>query len=554
MQGVQEMVAVKVRVFRENGDTLTFGVYTGGMNHRMDGDTAPLLTLQVSRQINRPGVAAFALPGLSELQTGQPWSSLINLGDYVQIDATVQRAPGPQDNSKGYSHTWRTLFLGRVLDIEDADFQEGDGFVYSTMVTCDDFLGSLESPQFTYWLKLGDSFGDSGQLKEILNRLDKVNLTAKDIPAAGVSVAASFVLTAMIEGRLDIVRQIGKKEVPLKDTYGYRFEGDDLAVHLELKQLAPEAQTWKAALQSMVDGPHFYELFQDSLPRGAANKKLAPTDNGEVGRSNAGQFRSRAPSYTGAGDYGELLVVRPAPFPTFRDEVDSAGKATGKTFYSQAAWDALPIIEAAPFAHSNLKVSKSRKELFSAFAANILPSSFGNNTQTQDASQSMQMVADLHKMLHVTGYVPLDVGTIRSPNRTVGSKSPPLGPPQLTRILSYQLFSFNQLNDLYLNGSSEIPVDLRLQLGVRWREADQLFYIEGYKHVFTPEGANSSLTLSRGLPVEYYGLEPKRRPKMADKMNYVKKYLGRQRPEDRLAPKAGRPIMDAMNDDQKAQG
>lgn len=552
--GVQEMSAVKVRVFRKSGDTLTFGVYPGRADHPMDGESAPLLTVQVSRQIGRAGVAAFALPGLNELHTGRPWGELISLGDYVQVDATVQRAPGPQENDKGFSHSWRTIFFGRVLDMDDASFPENGGFVYTTMVTCDDFLGSLESPQFSYWRELGSSFGLNGDSRDKLNRLQKLNLGETDLSAASTSVAAEIILTAFIEGRMDIERKIGDKEVAVKDTYGYRFEGDDLATMQELKQLAPQAQTWKQALELTVDGPHFYELFQDSLPHGAESRTLAETNSGEIGRSKASQLRKRAPAYRGEGGYGEMIVVRPAPFPTYRDEIDAAGNPTGKTYYTEAAWNSLPLIEAAPFAHSNLRLNKSRKELYSVFSVNLARTSFGGANDNTQANSGMQIIGDIEKLLKVTGYVPLDVVTKRNAIRTLGSDAPEINLVQFPRTLGWQLFSFNHLNDIYQSGTSEVPLDLRMQLGARWRENDYLFYIEGYKHVFSLDSASSSLTLSRGLPVEYYGLEPKGRPKMADKMDYVKKYLGRQRPGEEHAPRAGRGIMDATSDDQAAEG
>lgn len=549
MQGYQETCAARVRVFKENERILTFGVGHG--HHEMDGDSAPLLTLQVSRQINRPGACAFALPGLSELHTGKPWSSLIELGDFVQVDATVQRSPGKQSDDAGYSHKWRTLFFGRVVDLEDIDIADGGGFGYSTTVTCDDFLGSLETPRFNYWLNLGEAFGDVGELRDKLSRLKGASISQHEVSTSSTAVAAHIMLTSMIEGRLDISRKIGKQKYDLKDTYGYRFESDDLQTIHDLKQLAPDGQTWKAALESVVDAPHFYELFQDSLPKGAADKPLAADKKESIGRSHSSQFRSRAPKYVGEGGYGEVLVMRPAPFPVYRDEVDSAGKATGKAFYSQAAWEALPLIKAAPFAHSNLRVEKSRRSLFSVYSVNVSVGKTFHSSENNTANAQMQIVGDLHKLLHTTGYVPLDVSTIRLPTHESGKVD---SMPQLVRTLSYQLFSYNQLNDIYMNGSSEVPLDLRVQLGTRWIENDMMFYIEGYRHTITPEGASTSLTLTRGLPVEYYGHKPTQRPIMGDKMDYVKKYLGRKRPEDKVAPRAARAIMNELNDDETVSG
>lgn len=544
MQGYSETVAVEVRVFQKSGGTLTFGVSQGGGGwHRMQGLTAPTLSVAVSRQIGRGGNGVFVLPGLSETQTGSHWVDLISLGDWVQIDATVQRAPGSQRDEDGLSHSWRTLFFGRVLEVEESEQPDGDGFAFVTTVTADDFLGGLEQPHFSYWRKLGATFGSNGDLREKLNRLDRFDLGEENVTAPTIAVGASIVLEAFIEGRIDIRRKLGKKDVDLKDTYGFRFESDGFQTGaMDLNSLAPEAQSWKGALEEIVDGPVFYEMFQDSLKVSDADTRAPDSD--EVGGSSRGQARSRRAKYKGRGDYAELLVIRPAPFPTYRDEIDGSGNPTGKSVYSDAAWNALPLIECAPFAHGNLKVKKSRTHLKTVFSVNIQILGTNGAGVTTEADSNAQIVADMEKLLVDVGYDPLDIATKRLPASKDGQS---LSNPQLSRALGWQLFSFNHLNDLYLDGSSSIPVDLRVQLGARWREADYLFYTEGYVHTFTPEAATTSLTLSRGLMVEAYGLKPTGRKTVEGTMNYVRKYLGRKRPGETLTPQAAQGIMNELN-------
>lgn len=535
--GYGEYASLRVKITRAVGEPLIFALPQTEPGVAFTGRTAPVLEARVSRMIGQPGSAAISIPARPDGETGAFWSEIISLQDTVEVEAFVQRFPGPQDNSAGLSHEWRNVFLGFVLNVDDDDLieQEG-GMVTVTTIVADDAMGILSQNHFTYWRSLGEVFKGSGideGIIEKLKSLEKSGFHQDDLVANSIAASADIIFQSFIYSRLLFRRKISGQSLLFDEMHGYHFESDDRGINVSLTQLAPESSTWLEAVTAAVDAEGgFYEFYLDNLPVKDAGATLA-TGTG-AGRTNKAQVRDRAAKAKLRGDTQETFVIRPSPFPTYNPD----------TGVNMEAWDSLPLQRALP-ATAPVKRRLNRALVYSVFSVDI-PTLGVNNSVADDANTNAQLVADVHKLAYVVGYKALDVQTKRLPIAATNvqpNDDAYGGRPELARELAWQMLAFYQLNDLFVTGEVRGPLDLRARMGVRFEARDYLYYVDGYTHEWSPErGHATTRRVSRGLPSEMYGVRPMGRVPNPDWQDYVKKYLGRQRPGEQHAPVQGAAI------------
>lgn len=549
MSGFSQHYAIEARVTSTDGSGFSFraGSSSTSFPPDPDGRTAPILQAQVSRRIGDVGRFAFAIPARTQGRLGLPWAWVLRSGDPVEFDVTVQRRGDPAPE-KGFSHPWRNVFFGFVDSVEEELVPLGDGgFQTVTMVTCVDQIGLMQSNHFTFWRRLGESFQGSGpeDFLEKLRRLEGAGFGAGDITATSIAKAAEILLTAFIYSRIVLSRRVrlGADRLEFRQMHGYRLESDDFATSVRLEMLAPDSSSWYDSLMALTDAPAFYELFMDSVTDAEA-KAGAPVEAYQPGRVDSKNVFRQEAGLKLTGGFSELLSLRPVPFPVYRE---------GAGGFDAAAWSALPKIYAVPeLGVVSRKLNRQRSHLYSVFSVDVFTSPEQGGGMGASADVYSQLVGDLHKLDSEIGYNPMDVATRRAPffaSTATPSPAGGLGAPdslsEMSRRMAWQLLSFHQLNDLFMNGEIEVPLDLRARLGSRYVTEDMMFYVDGYTHSFpVNQGAPSTTySVTRGLPVEMYGDRPRYRTANADWQDYVKLYLGRQRPGESMGPAWGRDIL-----------
>lgn len=504
--GILQKHGVRVTVYPRFGKPMVFGLTSESTNR------SQLLEVGVSRQIGQPNAATFVLPGRKS-PGGAFWADIIRKMDFVQIDACVMRNPDR------LSQRWRTIFAGYVQNTSRSSVMGAD-FSEATIITSQCAMGVLNLEAYNYWRDAAFTAGQQGDAPAFLNYngLGDFNIVNS------IARVTSFVFNQLIAQIYPLGRTVNGVEYDFSQTYGLRVSSDPHQVNAKDSILAPDATTWIQMIEAIVDAPVFYEIFSEMLPEPRWKPVIYPPRSTLTNPVDTGTPKLIFPSQAGA-KRAQILTVRPKPFPTYDPNFGG---------FDSRAWDGLPLFQEIPELGAFTVQSDSPLDyIFSLYATRAIPWSSGNaNDAAINADANNQVLFDFDKWKNMVGVKELTVASRRNPVATYGQDGKPTPGQGLSygafiARLNWELFSYNQFNDLFQNGNLAGPTDLDLELGSKFIAGDMLYYIEGYTHSFSAEQSTTQIAVSRGLPTAFY-------------QEGFRETLGRKRVDEELAPIQGK--------------
>lgn len=502
--GITQSHSVRITFYRLNQPELIFSLDQNDPRGDIRGVTW-------QRQIGAPGLAAIQLPGKKSPE-GQWWSDAIPKMTCVKIDAHIMRNPDR------LSQPWRTVFFGFV-DNESRGFEMGNGYSEDTIISATDAMGIVATEAFNYWKNSSDTINSGANIKN-----DAI------IDSSLLTRPSALVLTTIFQKLIyrfyPFGRRINNVEYSFGQMNGLRFESDSHIINIHDTLFSDGDISWMDMIESATDAPYFTEFFHEMLPETRWTANIRAPRSTIINPAGSGTPKLTFPSRGTDGkvtNWANFFVARPKPFPTWHPDYG----------YDARAWDALPVYQELPEVGTFTgKLSSPLSLVYTIFSTHG-DALFGQKVGAQqNASASDQVITDVDKYLNMCGMRIMDVATKRNvidytnANQKQDQKSVATDYATFLGNLNRELFSFHQYNDKFLNGTLTGPGDITLGIGGRFISQGLLFYLEGYTTFMTPETCESSVSVSRGLPIAMYE-------------KTLPKYLGRKRGDEQYAPVVG---------------